>query len=80
MNTSTETPIELTPPESLTPPSPVTAIEPERAEGLVKLQRAEQARIINVHGWLARRAIAHRACLQRDVGAARCCRTATPPN
>ena len=41
MNTSTETPIELTPPESLTPPSPVTAIEPERAEGLVKLQAAK---------------------------------------
>lgn len=38
MNTSTEPPIELTPPESLTPPPPVTAIEPERAEGLVKLQ------------------------------------------
>jgi uncharacterized protein YaaN involved in tellurite resistance len=41
VNTSTETPIELTPPESLTPPSPVTAIEPERAEGLVKLQPAK---------------------------------------
>ncbi|MFM2006410.1 MAG: hypothetical protein RLZZ09_2065 [Pseudomonadota bacterium] len=41
MNISTETPIELTPPESLTPPSPVTAIEPERAEGLVKLQAAK---------------------------------------
>ena len=41
MNISTETPIELTPPESLTPPSPVTAIEPERAEGLVKLQPAK---------------------------------------
>lgn len=41
MNTSTETPIELTPPESLTPPSPVTAIEPARAEGLVKLETAK---------------------------------------
>jgi uncharacterized protein YaaN involved in tellurite resistance len=41
VNISTETPIELTPPESLTPPSPVTAIEPERAEGLVKLQPAK---------------------------------------
>jgi uncharacterized protein YaaN involved in tellurite resistance len=41
VNISTETPIELTPPESLTPPSPVTAIEPERAEGLVKLQAAK---------------------------------------
>ena len=41
MNISTETPIGLTPPESLTPPSPVTAIEPERAEGLVKLQPAK---------------------------------------
>lgn len=41
MNISTETTIELTPPESLTPPSPVTAIEPERAEGLVKLQPAK---------------------------------------
>ena len=41
MNTSTETPIELTPPESLIPPSPVTTIEPERAEGLVKLQTAK---------------------------------------
>ena len=41
MNISTETPIELTPPESLTPPSPVTAIEPERTEGLVKLQAAK---------------------------------------
>jgi uncharacterized protein YaaN involved in tellurite resistance len=41
VNISTETPIELTPPESLTPPSPVTAIEPERTEGLVKLQAAK---------------------------------------
>lgn len=41
MNISTETPIELTPPESLTPPSPITAIKPERAEGLVKLQPAK---------------------------------------
>ncbi len=41
MNTSNETSIELTPPESLTPPSPIAAIEPERAEGLVKLQPAK---------------------------------------
>ena len=41
MNISTETTIELTPPESLTPPSPVTAIEPARAEGLVKLETAK---------------------------------------
>jgi uncharacterized protein YaaN involved in tellurite resistance len=41
VNTSTETPIELTPPESLIPPSPVMTIEPERAEGLVKLQTAK---------------------------------------
>jgi len=41
VNTSNETSIELTPPESLTPPSPIAAIEPERAEGLVKLQPAK---------------------------------------
>ncbi len=41
MNTHTEMPIELTPPESLTAPPPVMAIEPERAEGLVKLQPAK---------------------------------------
>lgn len=41
MNTSNETSIELTPPESLTPPSPIAAMEPERAEGLVKLQPAK---------------------------------------
>ena len=38
MNTSTETTLELTPPETLTPPRPVNPIAPEKAEGLVKLQ------------------------------------------
>lgn len=37
MNTTDDTSLELTPPESLTPPAPVTAVDPAKAEGLVKL-------------------------------------------
>lgn len=38
MNTTTETRLELTPPETLTPPAPVAVIEPSSAESLVKLE------------------------------------------
>ncbi len=38
MNTTTETRLELTPPETLTPPVPVAVVEPSTADSLVKLE------------------------------------------
>jgi uncharacterized protein YaaN involved in tellurite resistance len=38
---NTEPSLELAPPEALTPPQPVAAVEPQKAEGLVKLQPAK---------------------------------------
>lgn len=42
MNTTTETTLTLTPPEALTAPAPVNAIEPEKAEGLVRLEPGQR--------------------------------------
>jgi uncharacterized protein YaaN involved in tellurite resistance len=38
VNTTTETRLELTPPETLTPPVPVAVVEPSTADSLVKLE------------------------------------------